>query len=430
MPGPRVRSETGALRRVLVHRPCGELSNVAPDNYRDFLLNDILYERHAQEEHDAFVSLLRDAFGVEVLYFEDLLTRALMHAGSLDRALLADTVARVEGLGARARERVLRLVDVSSEDEARRSACLLVAGLPVSVPDSGVGEYLEGRRYHLPPLPNTMLVRDVAAVVGDEMYLAWNSMRARRRENLLWRFALRHSCLPGTSWTDWMDGVPRDDPGEACALEGGNVLQVAPDVIAVGKSLRTDSAAVDRLIESLSRRATRAQHVVVAILPGPYEHLDTVFTMLCDDEALVFPPSVFGNGPESLEVLAVTVEPGREPAWRRAGNLLDALGEVLGRAIRVVPCGGEDPIAQRREQWWGGASALAVAPGRVVLFRSAQRTLGELARAGYACVEVRDVLAGRCDPGRYEKCAISIRGTELSRARAGPRSLVLPLVRD
>ena len=59
-PAIDVRSEIGALKRVLLHRPGRELENLMPEYIERLLFDDIPYLKIAQEEHDAFCALLRE----------------------------------------------------------------------------------------------------------------------------------------------------------------------------------------------------------------------------------------------------------------------------------------------------------------------------------------------------------------------------------
>jgi len=425
-----VSDETGALQLALVHTPGREISNLSPGNHREYLFNDLLYERYARREHDEFVALLHDVFGVQVLFFRELLAEAVGRANSMDRLRLLETVSLLEHLGPRDQERLLRLINAPDEATAEHLADRLIAGEPVGAEDSSVSEFLNMAPYHLPPIPNLMLVRDLAAVIGADMFLAWNSARVRRRENLLWRFILQHSEIRhDIRWHTWMvddEEAPEHPPN---SLEGGNIVQLAPNVILIGQSSRTGPSAVEKLTTWLTENAAEETHLFIVLLPEPFDHLDTVFTMLSRTECVVFPPSIFGNGPESVNVLRVTIRPGDEPSYARLPELLGPLSEVLGCELRAVSCGGSGPIDQRREQWWGGASILAVAPSKLIAFRSAGRTAAELKAQGYALLDSRDVLSGRADPHEHEKVVVLIRGSEISRARGGPRSLVLPLVR-
>ena len=61
-----VYSETGPLKRVLLHRPGKELEHLVPGSLDRLLFDDIPYLAGAQQEHDRFAALLREN-GVEVL---------------------------------------------------------------------------------------------------------------------------------------------------------------------------------------------------------------------------------------------------------------------------------------------------------------------------------------------------------------------------
>lgn len=58
--GFHVDSETGRLRRVILHRPDLELKRLTPSNKDMLLFDDVLWVRRAREEHDGFADVLRD----------------------------------------------------------------------------------------------------------------------------------------------------------------------------------------------------------------------------------------------------------------------------------------------------------------------------------------------------------------------------------
>ena len=68
-------SEIGRLRRVLLHRPGGELENLMPEYLERLLFDDIPYLKEAQREHDAFADCLR-AQCVEVVNLAELLAES------------------------------------------------------------------------------------------------------------------------------------------------------------------------------------------------------------------------------------------------------------------------------------------------------------------------------------------------------------------
>jgi arginine deiminase len=71
-----VESEVGTLRKVIVHRPGLEHTRLTPSNAGELLFDDVIWVKRAKEEHDSFVSVMRDR-GVEVLYARQLLTDVL-----------------------------------------------------------------------------------------------------------------------------------------------------------------------------------------------------------------------------------------------------------------------------------------------------------------------------------------------------------------
>ena len=66
----------------------------------------------------------------------------------------------------------------------------------------------------------------------------------------------------------------------------------------------------------------------------------------------------------------------------RLGGLLDEI-KKLSSSANIIPCGGDEcSIAQSREQWTDGANALAVGPGKIILYERNKYTLKELQKHG------------------------------------------------
>jgi arginine deiminase len=159
-------------------------------------------------------------------------------------------------------------------------------------------------------------------------------------------------------------------------------------------------------------------------------HLDTVFTVVSRDECLVYAPMILSGGVEEADVYEVDLTK-REVSWTSEKDLLSAL-KTQKIDLRPLRCGGDDPIAERREQWTDGANAFALAPGQILLYDRNVKTAEELSRHGYSVIDEADLLLGRTELDLREgkKSVIRLAAHELSRARGGPRCMAMPLVRE
>ncbi len=417
-----VTSEIGRLRRVLVHEPGDEVDRMVPQMMDELLFDDILFGERAREEHALFRRLLQ-LLGVEVVEARDLLIEAL--ADPAARSWLWD-VLRPELPPA-----LRRPSDDLTADELVE---ILVAGVVHRSDHHGV-ELAD--LFELTPISNWCFQRDPQIVLGDGVILSAMATQARWREAMLARCIFRFH-------PDYHDAPTVFDPllpsGEHAhhmgfqrpRLEGGDVLVLSTDVLAVGISERSNRLAVEMLIQALARRDGGPRWLEVVQLPRrrAYMHLDTVFTQADADAALVFPPLFDGGGPERVETFEVDLH-ADDPQFSHRGDLLAALAS-RGLDLEPIPCGGADPLAQQREQWTDGANTVALAPGIIALYDRNVTTVDELARHGFRIVNASDVLLGRTEvdlDGGGRTCLL-LASHEISRARGGPHCLTHPLVRD
>jgi arginine deiminase len=390
-----VDSEVSRLATVMLHRPGPELARLTPRNNDSLLFDAIPWVGRAQAEHDAFAQALLDR-GVEVLYLGRLLAETLALPAARDE--LTSSVLDDPRLGDTLRASVAGYL---ADQDPRRLAEVLTAGLAHEEMKPGPGglvyQMMDRHEFVIDPLPNLLFTRDSSVWIRGSVAVTSLAMPARRRETTLTRAIYRyHPRFAGTDllYTPDLEHV-----------EGGDVLLLAPGVVAVGVGERTTPAGAERL----ARRVFAAGHAhTILAVPIAQEratmHLDTVCTMVDVDAVVMYP-----NAADTLTAFTVTVGPDGEPTVAPARPFLEAAAEAMGiDRLRIIDTG-LDPVTAEREQWDDGNNTLAIGPRLCVAYERNVETNAQLERAG---IEV-----------------IAISGSELGSGRGGPRCMSCPIER-
>jgi arginine deiminase len=222
LPGD-VRSETGTLRRVLVHRPGPEIDGLATADAAALLFDDAPDAERARAEHDELTATLRGA-GVEVLYLADLLA----------------------GVGF---------------DPAHPGTPTAAAGLDTCPP------------------PNLMFVRDTSAWLGGELVLGALANPVRRRETELLAHAYAfHPAFANRPRGGRFTRVP--------GLEGGDLFCLSDRAVLIGVGQRTRADAAEALADVLFVAGFERVFAVAIPAERSSIHLDCLMTLVDTDLVL------------------------------------------------------------------------------------------------------------------------------------------------
>ena len=400
-----VRSETGTLEQVLLHRPGAELEQLVPGELERLLFDDIPYLQAAQQEHDAFAEMLRHN-GTQVLYLEELMTQTLAADPQVRRRFVRQFIEEGGRIARHFQPALYEYLTALGDDELVRRTMTGVS-MEEFLPEGQRGALVSltrgSHRFVLDPIPNLYFTRDPFACIGEGVSLNAMYSPTRRRETIYGQYILKYH-------PDFAGQVPfyyrREDP---FSIEGGDILNLSPRLLAVGISQRTTPEAIEILARNIFRDETAEIRTILAPhIPNlrAFMHLDTVLTQVDRDTFTVHPEIL-----SSLRVYRMT-SAGRDSlqVTERTGTLEAILAGATGLPrVKLIRCGGGDRVASEREQWNDGSNTLCIAPGKVVVYDRNYVTNAILRDNGIQVLEMPS--------------------SELSRGRGGPRCMSMPLRR-
>lgn len=399
-----VKSEIGRLRKVLLHRPGGELDNLVPNALEQLLFDDIPWLDLARKEHDAFAELFR-SLGVEVLYLEDLVAETLDQSADIKSKFIKQFLEEAEVYSETLKEIVTSFLNdfPKTIDMVNMTmAGIRKTDLP-SFEKKTLSDYIEDYPFVTDPMPNLYFTRDPFAVIGNGVTINKMYSKTRSREAIYGEYIFSYHKEYGNSAPIY---YKRDYKS---TIEGGDIIVLNEKILAVGISQRTHPAGIERLAKSLLfDNDTSFEKILAFDIPKTraFMHLDTVFTQVDIDKF-----TIHHDLTHEIKVYELTKGQDYKLSIKHVEmKLVDILSYYLEREITLIPCGGGDPIAGAREQWNDGANTLAIAPGEVIVYERNHITNDVLRKHG---IKVHEMAA-----------------SELSRGRGGPRCMSMCFIRD
>lgn len=401
-----VKSEIGKLRKVLIHRPGGELEHLTPEYLTTLLFDDIPYLKRAQIEHDSFAETLRSC-GVEVVYLCDLVAQALDTDPAVRRQFVKEFLSNADTRIVGHEKELFKLL--MDEPDTRTMVLRTMEGIM----DDGfdfrkTNPLLNLTRtkagFILDPIPNLYFTRDPMASVGCGASLNHMFSVTRNRETIYMKYVFEHH-------PDFQNKVKKYyDPSVPYSIEGGDIHNLSADTLAIGLSERTTAQAIEVLARNIfADEESTIRNILAIDIPNmrAFMHLDTVLTQ-ADKDVFIVHPGILHN------IKVYRVFPGAKgtiKAESLKGTLESIFCRFLGLdEVRFIKCGGNNMIAAEREQWNDGSNALCVEPGTVIVYDRNTITNDILRDNGLKTLEIAS--------------------SELSRGRGGPRCMSMPLVRD
>ncbi len=410
-----IQSEIGALEGVILHSPGAEVENMTPQTAQRALYSDILNLSIAQKEYEQLSGVLNRYTTVyQVMELLGAVLEDYRHRESLIGKICIE-------------EGATGYFDTLMEMPSKELARCLIEGVPAKI--DSLTAYLKDEYYALYPLYNFYFTRDASVTIGNNALICRMANKVRMRESLIMEAIFKWSGAFNCNIINAHDF----NPGNAnIFMEGGDILIARNDILLIGNGMRTSTQGIDMLISRLSRdKNGGTKHIIVQQLPDSPEsfiHLDMVFTLLDRDKCMVFEPLILGNN--RYQTVHIIMDNGKVSKIETVPNLPWILRK-LGMDLEPIACGGcADEWNQEREQWHSGANFFALAPGKVLSYARNIHTLDELNKNGFEIIPAWDIVNGKKDIADYNRCVVTIEGSELPRGGGGARCMTMPISRN
>lgn len=399
-----VTSEIKPLKKVLLHRPGEELLNLTPDNLHELLFDDIPFLKVAQEEHDYFSKVLREN-GAETVYLEDLMTETLSSNISLKEEFLEIYLNEAGSFNKEYKTEILNYLN--SISSLKELVFKTMSGININELDLSrktLSDYIDlsNSKMIINPMPNLFFTRDPFASIGSDVSINKMYSNTRNRETIYADFILKYH----PSYKDKINTLY--DRNSNFSIEGGDILNIDENTLAIGISQRTEANAIELLSRNIFFNSnSKIKEIYAFEIPSKraFMHLDTVFTQV-DVDKFTIHPEILGT----LRVFKISKGIKDLKIEEINDSLENILTKIVGYKIELILCGGGDNIISQREQWNDGSNTLCISPGKIIVYERNNITNDILRKKGLEVLEIPS--------------------SELSRGHGGPRCMTMPLIRE
>ncbi len=273
------------------------------------------------------------------------------------------------------------------------------------------------------PLINLMYPRDIAAIIGNQIYLTSSSSCVRKTEN-----NLSENFFKNQSEYKESEIIDFKKIGKGLSLEGGDIFVLNEDIVLIGISERTSKEAIELIIPFIFNQPFK--HVIAVDLPKERAmmHLDTIFTQTNYNEGILFNQKNY-----NIDKLNVYIASKGDKSTKLNKHKLNFVDLLKDLSFKLISCGGSKDNFKLREQLTDGANSFVLEPGKILMYNCNDYTILELENNGYKHLSSKSFYK---DPLTFDKIlrsdskvVISIDGSELVKGRGGPRCMTLPIRR-
>ena len=469
-----VSSETGTLKRLLVHSPDSGLGKVVPSKAQDWLFEDIVHlETIRRKEYDYYTKLL--------LYFLDP-GKIKGRLAEIDAPEANRDFYKPDSAGFFASDKVVELewllAAVLQDTDIRLKLVASVSAIegctfdtqtklqqyaPAELAKTFISGTSNSKELLFAPIPNFIFTRDIGITIRDHVLLNKPAKKARTREALLAKYIFFHHPLFAgyreniIELPDSTHGflMPKDDDERKITLEGGDIMVVSEHHLLVGVSERTTAEAAARITEMVFAKGLM-QKVSIIRIPRKrdYMHIDTVFTQVKRDVWVMLGNfSRKATRHEDENAMERILEVKKEEKIKiiqfhkndpdnpvTFDNLEDLLVDISKNdhqcksQVRFIFSGNNEFPYSVREQWTDSCNLLALKEGVVLGYDRNDKTTNAFRDAGFAIIHVKELLekleSGEIDTATITDTLVLMPSAELSRARGGFHCMSMPLWRE